>query len=201
MMCWTLGSSLPNRCQNVWMWIRRQFLSTSDGIQQAFWLDLSQWVKHGYARTIQRQRSGSTLVYYLIHKCYKHKTLPPKWWRRFSRTVMGYAGWSNRKGCNSHRKLLHTSLGQNEAGIGLQTAGKAVKRSAVSPGQCLLTHGCLQTTICSQTLTIFEQDEIFYHWGFHICCRWLVCSPNFSILSERSICVKPFIIFITNPKT
>ena len=41
-----------------------------------------------------------------------------------------------------------------------------------------------QTTICSETLKISEQDEIFVHWRFHICCRWLVCSPTFSILSE-----------------
>jgi hypothetical protein len=37
------------------------------------------------------------------------------------------AGWLPRKGCNNHRQLLHTSLGQSEAGNGLQQHGKLSK--------------------------------------------------------------------------
>lgn len=118
--------------------------------------------------------------------------------------------WLLQEGCNNHSKLLHVSFGQSRAGTGHQTAGEVVEMSVVSPGQCLshmaviiteevgwsppwiAVTPCLFNSSRPFRLPCFlklkktsEGDKIFYHWGCHVCCRWLVCSPNFSILSAR----------------
>lgn len=153
-------------------------------------------------------RSESTPVYQ-IYKSYKHKTQPPKWWYRFSPIETGYCWlttlkrvqqsqtasthlswtkwsrqWSpnSRKSCQKECRFPRTMPPHTW----LPSHSRSRQICILKCWHTLPIHLIwpLQTTICFQTLKIYEQDEIFSQWGFHVCCRRLVCSPTFSILSE-----------------
>ena len=173
MVCWTRESSLPNGCHIeltrirsvIVLWLHKKFLITVDGPQQVSWLDLWQWMKHGSICVIHRQRdnlrSGDTVAP-LIQKSFEHKSEPPRQWYRFSGTTMGYCSsatservqqWQQ---ANTHLPWTKWSRQWSQA------AGEAVKRTVVSPGQRLFTHGCswhsgswlICTLKCLNTLSI-----------------------------------------------
>ena len=119
--------------------------------------------------------------------------------------------------CKNHSKLLHIFLGQSEAGTVAQMVREAFRRCVVSPGQCLLTHGCHHTPevgwsalwsaeipylftwsrpfrlpIVSKLWKISAEDEIFDHWGWHICSIWMVCSSLSFSQSQRLISIPSY---------
>ena len=84
------------------------------------------------------------------------------------------AGWLPRKGCNNHSNLLHISLGQSEADNGLLTVGKTVKRSAVSPGQHLLTHSCHHTAEVGWYALISAVAPCLFTWSGRFRLRFVL---------------------------
>ena len=187
------------------LWLHRRFLSTLDRTQQVSWFDLWQWMNwiNLYDPETQEQskewrnsfsphpknfrhlktaskviayvfwdKDGILLVYYLkkgttitesssvLGKV--KQALVSKWRRNLSKVVL----------------FLQDTASWHTAAITQQKLAdlhfKVLKHPACSPDFWLPFVPKLEKTS--------EVNEIFKHWGCHVCCRRLFCSPTFRIL-------------------